>query len=284
MQLNAMAAGRIRGILVWLGAGAIVLWGTSRAWGAQDEGEQNLPTGKEIVERYIEAAGGREAMAKVKNRVIKAELSMEQMGITGTTVITQARPNLYHAKAEISEVVTVENGSNGKTAWELNSITGPRLVEGEEKGMMLWMQRFDDTRYDEDMKSVECVGTVDVKGEECYKVVMTPKEARAFTMCFSKESGLPVKVELVFAHMFGDIQVESWLGDFRDVDGILYPHTAIEAVMRSEMKTTVTEIEHDVEIPKEFFELPAEIRTLLERAAAEKKVEEKGEPATESAE
>jgi len=270
VKLSGLLMKRACGRLGWLTLGVVVLWGAAGAWGAKRGSEEKLPTGKEIVERYLEVAGGREAMEKIDNRRLKATLLMEQMGIEGTTVITQARPNLYHARIEIPGVMTVESGSNGEVAWEVSSITGPRVIEGEEKGMMLWTQRFDDTTYEEDMKSVECVGMENVKDKPCYKVVMAPRESRPFNMYFSKKSGLPVKVELVFAHMFGDIQVESWIGDFREVDGILYPHSAIQSVMGNEMKTTITDVEHDVELPSDQFQIPAEVEKLLVRAAERK--------------
>jgi hypothetical protein len=242
--------------------------------GAEAEGpaaKEKLPSGEEIVERSIEAAGGREALAKITNRVAEGTLEIKGMGIKGTLITYQARPNKTYSKVDIEGIGSIEQGTDGKVVWELHPMTGPRIQQGAERAAMLLLSHFDETTYKERYEKIECVGTEDVDGEVCYKVVLTPKEATPLTTYYSKQSGLPLKVVLTFPHQFGKIKIESTMSDYREVDGILLPHQTVEKVLAVEARTKVTSYKHNVDLPEDRFRLPPEIKALIERGRKKEK-------------
>ena len=87
---------------------------------------EKLPTGAEIVERSIEHIGGRQKLAKVRNRLTKATMQMKMFGksINGSMIAYQARPNKYYIKSQFPGLYTVEQGCNGEVVWEVNSMSG----------------------------------------------------------------------------------------------------------------------------------------------------------------
>jgi len=221
-----------------------------------------LPSGEEIIERSIKQIGGREAFAKINNRLIKGTVEIGQFKATTTTY--QAKPNKYYTgtKFEVdSATITVEQGTNGEVVWELHSMTGPRIIEGQEKALMLLQFNFDETNYKQCYDKIECVGMERVEGEICYKVIQTPRQAIPITVYYSKESGLAVKSTYTLEHQ----KVEGLTSDYREVGGIQYPHHEVLKDMNNELHIIVESIEHNVEIPKDRFDVPEAVQKILKR-------------------
>ena len=225
---------------------------------------EELPTGKKIMQRYIECVGGHDALAKIHNRVLRIRCEVKSLGMKSTLVIRQARPNKYYLKMDIPGLMTTEQGTNGQFVWELNSMSGGRIIKEEERAAMLLHYRFDDMNYEQLYKKIECVGMEEIEREACYKLVFTPKEASAFVAYFSKVSGLMVKTVISIPGQLGQIKVQRFMSDYRKVDGILYPHQFVETAMSMVSYDTVESLRHNVEMHKSQFEPPVEIKNLIE--------------------
>ncbi len=227
---------------------------------------EKLPTGQEIVKRSIEQIGGQQALAKIQNRLAKATLKMNMVGVSipGSLIAYQARPNKCYFKTEISGLLTVEQGSDGETVWEISSITGPRILTGSERASMLLAYSFDMANYEELYRTIVCTGKALIEGQMCYKVEFISRLGSIpITRYFAIEAGLPLKTDYTIEQKQTKIRVDSWASDFKPVDGILYPHRTREKVMDVIMQTHVNSIEHNVPIPAGRFELPASIKKLL---------------------
>jgi CubicO group peptidase (beta-lactamase class C family) len=225
---------------------------------------EELPTGRKIMQRYIECIGGHDALAKIHNRVLRLRSEIKSLGMKSTIVIRQARPNKYYAKMDISALMTIEKGTNGQFVWELSSMSGGRIIKEEERAAMLLHYRFDDMNYEQLYKKIECVGMEEIEHEACYKLVFTPKEAAAFVAYFSKVSGLMVKTVISIPGQSGQIKVQRFMSDYSKVDGILYPHQFVETAMNMVSYDTVESLKHNVEMLKNQFELPVKIKNLIE--------------------
>jgi hypothetical protein len=250
--------------------GMIALWPLVVLAGAEEpRPKEKLPSGEEILQRSIEAIGGKEKLAKIQNRVAEATLEIKGMGVKGTLTNYHARPNKMYTKVEIEGVGSVEQGTDGKVVWELNPMTGPRVKQGEERAALLLFSHFDESELPDLYEKIECVGKEEVGGEACYKVVCTPKDAPPLTTYYSQESGLAVNVVLTFPHQFGKIEIENLVSDYKEVDGILLPHRIVEKAMSVETHITLTSYKHNVKLPDDRFDPPAQVKTLLEKAAKE---------------
>ena len=139
--------------------------------------------------------------------------------------------------------ITVEQGTNGEVVWELHSMTGPRIMEGREKALMLLQFNFDETNYQQCYDTIECVGMEQVEGEVCYKVIQTPKQAEPITVYYSKESGLAVKSTYTLGDQSEKIKVENLASDYKEVGGILYPHHAVHKAMNIDTQFIVESVE-----------------------------------------
>ena len=91
------------------------------------------PTGEQVLERYIEATGGRAAYEKVTSRVTTGKFSVPAQGLNAEMVSYSKAPNLTYMTIDLTGMGKIERGYYGEIEWEKNPQTGTRIVEGEEK-------------------------------------------------------------------------------------------------------------------------------------------------------
>src|SRR5215471_12358209 len=101
-------------------------------FGAVVAQDKKQPDPKEIMEKYIKATGGREAYGKIKNVVSEGTIEVSQQGIKGDMKSWHEGDKLV-IEFNIANVAKIIQGTDGKVAWEMNSLTGNRIREGAER-------------------------------------------------------------------------------------------------------------------------------------------------------
>jgi hypothetical protein len=224
----------------------------------------DLPSGQEVIDKYLEALGGREALGKLKSSRMSGELSVA--GMTADIHILRKRPDKFVVKVDLGENGKVHQGTDGKHAWNL-SPQGARLLEGEEKAEMMKRADFDEELHlDKYYKTIECTGIEDdnLDGKKCYKVELTDPDGKKETRFFAVSTNLLVKVETKRTMLGQEFDVESWFDDYRDVGGLKTPFkTEVSAMMVNQI-ITFKEVEFDVELDESSFAPPEEVVELIE--------------------
>ncbi|MGI8991232.1 MAG: DUF620 domain-containing protein [Bryobacteraceae bacterium] len=226
--------------------------------------EDALPKGESVLDKYIEATGGRAAYAKLHNSITKGTMEIVSQGIKGALTVYAAEPSKMYSIFEISGVGKFEEGSDGKVAWSLSAMQGARVKDGEERALALRSGNFNpQTKWKESYKSAECVGVETVDGKVCYKVAMTPLEGKPETHYFEKDSGLMVRQTGTLKTPMGEVPVDATIGDYRPESGVLMPHSLNQSVAGQQLKLTFTSVAFNTDISKDRFDLPPEIKALL---------------------
>ena len=230
-----------------------------------------LPEGKAVVDKYLEATGGRAAHEKVRSRVIHSTIDIPAAGIKGTSQSYNQAPGKAYVLVDLGATGKEQRGSDGAVIWEMTTTGGPRVMK-DAKELAFWRRAFDidsDLRLDEYYTSVETQGAEQVNGKDAYKVLFTPKEGSPETRWYDKESGLLVKVQQVVPTPMGQIPAVSMPTDYRDVDGVKIPHKVEETIAgQVKINATLDKVEHNAEIPAEKFQLPPDVKVLVDKAAA----------------
>jgi hypothetical protein len=231
--------------------------------------EEKLPDAAKILDKYVEATGGRPAYDKLKSRVTTATLDMVSQGISLEITIQMAKPDKSYMLMENEMIGKVERGTDGEVAWENSMMTGPRVLEGEERDLSLQTSTFDLMTYWKDhFSKVETVGVESVGERPCYNVDLTSNFGIQQSICFDRESGLIAKVTMELKTPMGTVSTESFPADYREVDGILIPYENVVKIMGQERKMTIGSVKHNIELPADVFGLPAEIQALVDKPAA----------------
>ena len=228
--------------------------------------QDTLPKAEQILDQYVTAIGGLAALEKVNNRVIKGTLEIAGAGIKLAIAVYQARPNKAYTVLDSAATGKIETGTNGEVAWQLSAMAGPQVLEGEERVNFLHLNIFDRLAYwRTSFKKVETSGAEDVSGKPCYKVTATPAGLPPQTLYFDKESHLLLRAEMTVVNQAGTFASDTYLSDYRPVNGITLAHRTVTKLMGQERITTMESVEQNVELPADRFDLPAEIKALIKK-------------------
>ena len=223
---------------------------------------QELPAAKTVLDRYVEAVGGRALIGRFQTRHTVMDLSMPAMGMTLTMETFNARPNKMLVKMDMPGLGAMTSGYDGQVAWANNPMQGPRIVEGEELKQTLQSADFDASLdYARAYTSMETVGRGEVGGRPCWRVKMVHTSGVEVTNCFDVENGLLIGATATQASQMGNVQAEMTFADYRDFDGYRMPTRMTTRTMGQEMVMTIKSVSHEPLDPS-VFALPAEIRAL----------------------
>jgi zinc protease len=226
-----------------------------------------LPTGEKVLDQFVEATGGRAAYEKIKNRVAKGTIEVVGASIKGKITNTSAAPDKLIVAIDLGSNGVQSAGTDGKVAWETATLTGERLLEGEEKETSILDATYNlELDWKKKFTKVECTGIEDVEGKPAYKVVMTPKVGKPSTQYYDKASHFLVKDVATKASQLGELTGESYPSDYRKVDGILIPHKVKEKFLTHTIMITFTDVNLNADLPADTFAVPEGIKELIEKA------------------
>jgi len=225
-----------------------------------------LPKAETILDKYVQATGGKAAYLKVHNEISTGSMELAANGIKGHITVYRAEPELSYTELDIEGVGKIQEGSDGKIAWSLSALQGPRLKEGDEKASTLRDAKFQgELNWRDNYKQAKTVGVEQVDGKDCYKVELTPNEGSPVTRFYDKESGLLVKTAMTVSTPMGEIAAESVASDYRKEGDILVPHKMVQKAAGQEMTFTIESVKYNSEIPKDRFATPDEIKALMKK-------------------
>lgn len=226
-----------------------------------------LPTGEAVVDKYIEVTGGKAAYEKKRTEITTGVMEFIGKGVKANITNYTAAPNKSYSVVLIEGIGKLEEGTgegtNGVVAWERSAIKGPRIKTGEERAVSIRGATIQhDVRWRDFFQKAECTGVEPIDGHVCYRVVLTPKEGQPETRYYDKQSHLLVRTNTIVKTEMGDIPAEISVSDYREVDGVLMPHVIRQKVLQQEFTITVQNMKTNVEIPKDRFDLPDDVKAL----------------------
>ena len=226
-----------------------------------------LPSADEVLQAYVKATGGVEKYKAIKSTTLTGKFSVHQAGITGDMTVLQCPPNKVRANIVLGGLGEQKQGSNGKTAWEVSTMTGPRILTGAEAEQLMNESNLKRVYAPRDYyKSMKCVGIEDVNGEKCYKLELTKPDDTKVTDYYSIESKLVLRSDAQLVSNMGKMEITSLLSDYRDVDGIKTAFKMEQALPNGMSQVIqIEKIEYNQKVDQQkAFELPAEIQELLD--------------------
>ncbi|MCH2179444.1 MAG: outer membrane lipoprotein-sorting protein [Mariniblastus sp.] len=248
----------------WLLMATLVYGGTA-ATAAQEA--DKLPNAEEVIQDFVKVTGGVEKYKAIKSTKLTGKFSVPQAGLTGDMTIVQCPPNKVRANIVLAGLGEQKQGSNGKTAWELSTMTGPRILKDAEAKQLMEEANFEKVLAPKDYyKDLKCVGIEEVEGEKCYKVELTKHDDTKTTDYYSIGSKLLLRTDAQLVSNMGKMEVTSIISDYRDVDGMKTAFKMEQSLPNGMSQVIQMEkIEYNQEVDQQkTFELPAEIQELLD--------------------
>ncbi len=211
-------------------------------------------TAETVVNNYIDAIGGVKKLKKVKDITTKydAEIAGAPMKISAT--ITRKKPNMYKMEMVAAGMGTLMaqtyDGERAKTS----GMQGEKVLEGEDLEDMAQQAKFNtELEYLTDAYTLKLTKVASVDGQKTYVMEVTDKDGKTETEYYSVESGLKIKSESTEETPQGPISSSQSFSDYKEVNGVMYPHTLKIDAGPQKIKMTVTEIKVNSKIKKSEF-------------------------------
>lgn len=224
---------------------------------------QDLPAARQIIDRHIEAVGGRKAILARSSSHQRGTMSIPAQGMSADIEGFAAKPNKVLVRFKIPGIGDVEEGFNGEIGWSISPMTGPMLTQGKQLEQKRFDSDFYSDLYDESrytaMKTLEKT-TFD--GRQCYKVTLTKKDDTEDIEFFDLQTGLRAGRIVTRETPMGSVSVTQILTDYKKFGDLLQAATMKQSVMGIEQVFTTISIGYDVVDPA-VFEPPAAIKALM---------------------
>jgi hypothetical protein len=234
--------------------------------------DEALPSVETVMNHFIAATGGKAAWEARHSQVEHATIDFAKQGLKGSLTIYESAPDKYLGVTELPGIGKIATGSNGDVAWENSALQGPRLKQGAERADALREGAFNAPLFWQKLYvKAETAGSETVEGHDCYKVVLTPKEGKPITEFYDKKSGLMVKTLATVSSQMGDVNAEIVYDDYRKDGTLLSPHRLVNRAAQQEFIIQIDTVEVNPDLPQDRFDLPPEIKALLNKPAAESK-------------
>jgi hypothetical protein len=224
---------------------------------------ESQPEAKALFEDFIKKTGGQAAYDKIQSRLTQSVMRMTLPVMTAGVTSQLARSGAFHVVVD-SPMGKIEYGSDGRTVWETSPMSGPRIREGRERLRFLSLYGLDlPAHWRQAFKKISCTGMDVLDGKSAYRVEAVTGADFPITYYFDRASGLLVKIEFPVETMAGQGTQEILLGDYRRVDGILFPYSQVRKEAGREMTLTYQRVSHNATIPANEFALPEAIQKLI---------------------
>jgi hypothetical protein len=231
---------------------------------AKTETAPALPDAREIINRHVQAIGGREAVLGHKSMHATGTLSVASAGITGPMeIFGAANPNRVIVKTSVPGIGDIMEGFDGSHGWSMSPITGPMLKVGKE----LSQTKLDADFYSElrDPKTYPDVKTVEkttFDGRPCYKVSLKRIDGIEDFDFYDVATGLRAGSINTRETPNGVLTMTSIEGNYKKIGKLSQAMTVTQQVMGIEQKITLATVEYD-NVDAAAFELPAAIKALI---------------------
>ncbi|GAB3330424.1 hypothetical protein GCM10027429_07690 [Marivirga atlantica] len=178
-------------------------------------------TAQNIIDKYVEAIGGKEALEGVINIKTVYEASVQGQKLTLTSVKNNKASKQAITMMGMNFMSTVYDGSDVKITQQ-----GQNVPVGEEdkKDLPIDAQVTPELNYDKLGVTIELAGAQNINGKTAYGVKVTMPSGKTSTQYFDAESGLKVKSVVTNEGPNGQSMTSTTeIKSYKEVDGIKVP-------------------------------------------------------------
>lgn len=237
--------------------------------GLQAQRAAQLPTGDEVVARFITAQGGEQRLRATKSLRLSAEvrlLKQVHLWTSGTppwkklsdlqVLQTHRKHRAEHTRTDGSRLV---DATDGDRAWHIDEDGHTRFLKDTELSQHLrqhtavhdclwWSQRYVDIR---------CTAKRVRYGLPMYELEFVSEDGQIEKRWFHTESGLLLEEMRTDP---GGMKTSVFFADYREVAGVLLPHRRTVSVGGVSLQYLIRKAERNVELPPDAF-VPDEPQT-----------------------
>lgn len=213
--------------------------------------------GKEVLEKMIEASGGRKLISGVKDMTLSGTMEILMAGMSGSLTIYSKEPNKMRMDVEVMGML-ISTAYDGEMAWFTNPATGAiEELSGEAADQVIRQSLGNEAL----LLNPEKFGiTYTYKGEEkvddkdCIVLEQTYSDGHTATLYIDAKTYLMYKVKQKNIQQGVEADSDVYVSDYKDVGGMKVAHTMKVFMDGQEAVTmTFTEVKFNTGIDDSLF-------------------------------
>jgi photosynthetic reaction center cytochrome c subunit len=222
--------------------------------------QESLPSADQILDKYLAAAGGIDALHKIKTRVQKGTVDAmgQQYPIEIYSEAPEKRLSISHPS--FGESVTAFNGQAG---W----LTTPRGVHpmnaSDRQSARIDAQIYFPARLRELYQEFEVLPGETIDGHATFLVTAKGASTLPLRLFFDQQSGLLLRLIRYTETPLGNNPLEVDYADYRDSSGLKIPYQWTLTRTNGSFTIRVNSVQENVPIDEKLFVMPPTPETLL---------------------
>ena len=219
-------------------------------------------TADEVIAKYVEAIGGRAKLDAIKTLRATGKMILGGGMMEAAFSREHKRPNRFRMDFTF-QGMTGTRAFDGTQGWSVAPFAGktePEKMSADDVKEMEDQIDFEGPLVDYKKKGhqVELVGQEEIAGTQTYKLKVTKKNGNVEYHFLDAEHFIPIKVKGKHQIQGTEIDSETTLSDYKEVGGILMPHSLEQAMGDMGGASMVFDkIEANVDLPDSRFAMPA---------------------------
>jgi photosynthetic reaction center cytochrome c subunit len=215
--------------------------------------QESLPDADQILDKYLAAAGGVEALHKIKTRIQKGsvEANGEQYPIEIYSEASEKRVSISHAS--FGESITAFNGQAG---W----LSTPRGVHPmsayERQSADIDAQIYFPARLRELYQEFKALPGETLDGHATFLVTATGMNTPLLRLYFDQQSGLLLRMIRYTETPLGRNPLEVDYADYRDIDAVKIPYEWTLTRTNGSFTIRINSVQQNVPIDEKLFVMP----------------------------
>jgi len=210
----------------------------------------------QILQRYEQALGGKEAVAGIKSFKLKGTFDLNRMH--GTIEGWRKEPGKTLSVIEFPYIGTLKKGFDGETRWVQTPAgtftdTSPQEVAELERDAEAYSAGTIKSQFE----SLKLENKARLSGRDVYVIEGKPIKGPSEKLFFDVESGLLLRWDMARRQSNrGTVFVKVHLGDYKDVNGVKVPFKIRFAFESFNFTVNLEEVQHNIDIDDAVFRKP----------------------------
>ncbi len=206
-----------------------------------------------IIDKYLEAIGGKEKFSNVKDRttIMRGEIMGQNLSI----VIKQKAPNKLKQSIRSGEMkqTIYYDGTNG-----VMMIGDERTAIGNKELGKLKLEAAMDFLLNPKAYgvSLKLIGIETVDSTDCYKIELTTEGGTNWVQFYSIDWGLKIKEVKEVETTQGSFEQETFYSDYKEVDGLKFPFKIKQSFGIQTIEMNVSSVKLNKGLEDSVFEIP----------------------------